>query len=953
MVVFIFFTYMAQAIPLSSIGDQRYGTDFSFEIDCDSITCDPVDVIEVSRGGEPDTWEVHIIRADIVTITAHTESGSISKLVSILPAPLTITADNKERDYNTENPEWTASIEGLQYDDTAESLDFTLTCEALQTELVGLYEILVILGDNPNYSITPEMGWLKINPVQQIITGITDFAAVYGDEPADLNVVVSSKLPLQFTSLDTDIAEVNNNQVIFKRAGETKIIVSVWKNINFEDVPDEEFHVSIDKAPLSLTGRKVVMQYGAIPDFTQLQDSFDTSGWKYNDKIALLSFVQPFILIDNSITSTTPPGFYQGVVILTGMGLLLNYTLDYVPGDLEIVKTSGMITFDSIAPKQYSNEPFPLYVSHSAGGYIQLRSNDPNAFEFVYDDHLQRWNVKTLKTGSYDITAFVEASEYYDYCETIQTVTITKAPLFVTAIDETRFFGEDNSQLNLSYIFGNFVYPKDMDEFITLPTVSVDNVEYGANKPVGTYPGALVVSGGEHPNYDLVYQNGALRIMPLDAVIDFQLLGSYTYGDVAFPLMAKHYRDNPVYFRSDNENVVKVYVQDQLWKAEITGVGTAFITAYTEAENGYMAAETSRLLTVNPAMLTIRPQDAIRTVGTRNPIFSLIFTGLVNGDDSKLGNIIISCAANESSPPGKYDIVASGAANPNYSITYEKGTLLVTDLTIHELDINGTKISNLEQNMSYTASCTDGNTEASIRLTIRVSTTISAVSLSVDGKEQGMIQPETTGGVCTFSWNAAPGTHTLSIRMETGGLYGNILSNTYSIQHIQPLDASSKLFYQRWNNVLAINNNPDENGVFLSFKSYTWYKNGVQLSSTEGFIKEPMVDPLAEYTVLLTTSDEQLFQTCPAKFTAAPSAIVSAYPSMVTKGGIITVNALLPEEEQSNAKVEIFNLNGQWINSLMLEGVETLVTMPNLSGNYVLNVISGTGMMQQFKVIVY
>ena len=117
------------------------------------------------------------------------------------------------------------------------------------------------------------------------------------------------------------------------------VTITAHQEAKFCDQP-----VTIDKAPLTLTGRKVIMEYGIVPDVIQLQDSFDVSGWKYTDGLSLLSLARPSIQIAPSITSTTPTGFYPAAVLLTETGQLSNYTMSYIAGDLEIVKTPEAIT---------------------------------------------------------------------------------------------------------------------------------------------------------------------------------------------------------------------------------------------------------------------------------------------------------------------------------------------------------------------------------------------------------------------------------------------------------------------------------------------------------------------------------------------------------------------------------------------------------------------------------
>jgi len=85
--------------------------------------------------------------------------------------------------------------------------------------------------------------------------------------------------------------------------------------------------------------------------------------------------------------------------------------------------------------------------------------------------------------------------------------------------------------------------------------------------------------------------------------------------------------------------------------------------------------------TIYPAELTIRPDDIERPYGTANPDFTITFTGLASRDSqADLGDLIVTTTATESSLPGTYSIVASGAQNPNYEISYQEGTLTIDKL---------------------------------------------------------------------------------------------------------------------------------------------------------------------------------------------------------------------------------------------------------------------------------
>ncbi|WP_221032321.1 MBG domain-containing protein [Actomonas aquatica] len=111
-------------------------------------------------------------------------------------------------------------------------------------------------------------------------------------------------------------------------------------------------------------------------------------------------------------------------------------------------------------------------------------------------------------------------------------------------------------------------------------------------------------------------------------------------------------------------------------------VGTAAITiaagTVVASDYNYQIAFAPGTLTINPAPLTIRPDDLTRSFGTDNPTLTASFTGLVNGDTAAdITGLTLSTAATASSPDGAYNIIASGATNANYTYTYLNGLLTV------------------------------------------------------------------------------------------------------------------------------------------------------------------------------------------------------------------------------------------------------------------------------------
>ena len=109
-------------------------------------------------------------------------------------------------------------------------------------------------------------------------------------------------------------------------------------------------------------------------------------------------------------------------------------------------------------------------------------------------------------------------------------------------------------------------------------------------------------------------------------------------------------------------------------------VGTYPITQGTVAANGnYTLTFAPATLSVTPAPLLVRANDASRVVGTPNPPFTASYQGLVLNDTPAVVNgLILSTPATTSSRVGTYPVVAGGAPTArNYAITVADGTLSV------------------------------------------------------------------------------------------------------------------------------------------------------------------------------------------------------------------------------------------------------------------------------------
>ena len=99
----------------------------------------------------------------------------------------------------------------------------------------------------------------------------------------------------------------------------------------------------------------------------------------------------------------------------------------------------------------------------------------------------------------------------------------------------------------------------------------------------------------------------------------------------------------------------------------------------TKASNYKIETELG-VLTVNPAILTVKADDKTKKQGEDNPKLTGTITGFVNGETSDVlkGDVEYSTTAKKDSPVGKYPITASGNLEAqNYVVQYVDGTLTV------------------------------------------------------------------------------------------------------------------------------------------------------------------------------------------------------------------------------------------------------------------------------------
>lgn len=260
---------------------------------------------------------------------------------------------------------------------------------------------------------------------------------------------------------------------------------------------------------------------------------------------------------------------------------------------------------------------------------------------------------------------------FYDGNATAEDVTdqYELIPLTVSVANASRLYGDDNPAFVISY--SGFVDGDNENVLSVLPTATTTATK---TSTVGTYP--INVSGGVSPKYRFIYNQGKLTInkAPLSAKVQ-DVTKIYGANNPAFSIE---------YYGLKNNEIVPTWATPPTFQTNATqtsGVGNYTVSAVNAVPVNYnLSVITPGTLYIQPASLIIKANDATRQYYSNDPTYILTYSGFVNGENENVltNNPQVSTTATLSSNVGTYAIKVSGAASPNYSISYINGTLTIT-----------------------------------------------------------------------------------------------------------------------------------------------------------------------------------------------------------------------------------------------------------------------------------
>jgi uncharacterized repeat protein (TIGR03803 family) len=402
--------------------------------------------------------------------------------------------------------------------------------------------------------------------------------------------------------------------------------------------------------------------------------SFDPASGKYT---VLYNNAGPFesyqgFVIDSSgkMSGTEGGGFFQydlnsGTYTetdLTSVGPPIAGLL-FVPGTGGT--TTQTLSFHAIPAKIYGDPDFPGGATASSGLPMTYSSSDLTV-AWINGDQIH-----IVGAGTCTITATQQGNSVYAPASAMQTLTVGKGNLLITANDTVKYQYRPLPVFQLTYT--GFVYGDTTASLLTPPTISTTA---NVNSPQGQYP--IVPSGAASNNYTITYQNGVLTVTGQAQDISFSDTLK-TYGDADFATATVN-TGLPLTYASSNPAVAIITANGQI---HITGAGVDTITILQAGNDVYGFTSLVTTLHVLPAALSIKVNSDTTVYQQAPPVFSAIYTGLTNGDTpDSLQTVFSSSGSDPKAAPGVYLVYAVAIRSidsVNYQIVdNEPGTLVIT-----------------------------------------------------------------------------------------------------------------------------------------------------------------------------------------------------------------------------------------------------------------------------------
>lgn len=378
-----------------------------------------------------------------------------------------------------------------------------------------------------------------------------------------------------------------------------------------------------------------------------------------------------------SETLPTSPGKYKAKVNITLPGE--QYSGE-ISTDFEIKKAPVTLTV-FLDDFTYGEQPaIQIWAAPSDSKVVyqyKVKGEDDSTYAGITEEGL-----KKLSAGEYTLKAVVEETANYegDFDTCIFKVkkastTNSDSKVSISGWTYGGYNGVENtpsidSSLNPENQTVQYTYYTDGACSTQTSTKNGAETEGGVPKNAGTYYVKAQIP--ESANYNAGTATGSFEIKPLPAQLDWSS-SDLTYNG----------KDQTVTARVRNALPGDTFTLTYETNETYTNTGknarkyTAKVTALGNANYSLSQEESIHPWVINPKAVTVKPDDLHKHIGGEEPQLTYTTDGIVEGET--LSGITLQRVSGEDAR--KYEITATetAGANPNYTVTREKGTFTIED----------------------------------------------------------------------------------------------------------------------------------------------------------------------------------------------------------------------------------------------------------------------------------
>jgi hypothetical protein len=655
----------------------------------------------------------------ILTIdeTGYASSQFISKL-KIDKASLTVQAHDTSMVFGDDEPEFRISFTGFVATDDQSQIDELplATVEGSRPLLPGEYSIQLNGGTDNNYNFELIAGKLTVESNQAMIaiedtiksyTGLP-LEATVRTHPADIGYLVSyfdeegkavtnplkpGRYTIEVVVTEPGYENLSARREFIVRKAELQVRANDQSfnyssplpvfSLSYSGFVNNENENSLTEAPTAFINENIPLLPGAYTIFVSGGSSELYSFVYQNGTLTVLPLeiealmvsdtIQAYNGAEQSISVSTAPENIDFELVFDKGSKPVNagvypYTITITEPGYRAATFSGRFIIEK-APLYVGGDNLTIIYSDALPELLPAYSGwigneGPEALsEIPQIETLPNW---PLDAGNYEFTfSGAEAINYEIIYDTF-VMTVSRAPLTITANDHEIFYGDPLP--NLSYTSDGWKYNDDETVFLSQPAL---NVEGTPPYEIGKH--SIVISGASAVNYSCIFQNGTLTVKD--------------HGTVAVQLNNQQFTYNGL---------------EQYPEINTIPPGIAFQTSYAESpldagsyevvvsieEAGYPEQSYTLGFTINKAELSVSAADTAMYSHADIPKPRLLYSGWVNNEGPPVIDQLPSPTIEINWPPagGSYPIIVAGGSDNNYDFSYHNGTLTV--IQSYQLEVN-------------------------------------------------------------------------------------------------------------------------------------------------------------------------------------------------------------------------------------------------------------------------